>query len=71
MIFEGPKFSIVLSILGNVKEMFSHTGLYGFNKGSRRFSFDDQGNAYIGNGDNYIDFDSNKGILAIKVRNFS
>ena len=44
------------------------TGLYGFKEGLRRFSFNDKGEAYIGTGDYYIDFDSEN--LIIKVKNF-
>lgn len=62
---------VMMGDLSKAQGNILYTGLYGFNKGNRRFSFDDQGNAYIGNGDNYIDFDSNKGSLAIKVKNFS
>lgn len=46
----------------------SQTGLYGFKEGSRRFSFNDKGEAYIGTGDNYIKFDNTN--LIINVQNF-
>ena len=61
---------IMMGDLSKVQGEVSHTGLYGFNKGSRRFSFDDQGNAYIGNGTDYIDFNSGDGRLAIKSKTF-
>lgn len=50
-----------------------NTGLYGFNQGARRFSFDDTGSAYIGNGASYIEFipdgDGNNDIFTIKTDN--
>ena len=46
----------------------TNTGLYGFKEGSRRFSFNDKGEAYIGTGDNYIEFDNTN--LIINVQNF-
>lgn len=45
------------------------TGLYGYREGQLRFKFDENGNAYIGNGnDQYIEF--NNGSLKIKSNEF-
>lgn len=46
----------------------SQTGLYGFKEGSRRFSFNDKGEAYIGTSNNYIQLDDTA--LIINVQNF-
>ena len=58
-------------IMGDLKfasGSVTNTGLYGFKEGSRRFSFNDKGEAYIGTGDYYIDFNGED--LTIKAKNF-
>lgn len=58
-------------IMGDLKiadGSVANTGLYGFKEGSRRFSFNDKGEAYIGTGDYYIDFNGKD--LSIKAKNF-
>lgn len=66
---EDNKFTGVM--MGDLKlasGSVTNTGLYGFKEGSRRFSFNDKGEAYIGTGDYYIDFDGEN--LTIKAKNF-
>ena len=58
-------------IMGDLKlaeGKVTNTGLYGFKEGNRRFSFNDKGEAYIGTGDYYINFENDD--LTIKAKNF-
>ena len=59
---------VLMGDLRTAEGQLSETGLYGFKEGSRRFSFNDKGEAYIGTGDNYIKFDNTN--LDIKTNNF-
>ena len=59
---------VIMGDLKLAKGSVTNTGLYGFKEGSRRFSFNDKGEAYIGTGDYYINFDSEN--LTIKAKNF-
>ena len=66
---EGNEFTGVM--MGDLKlanGSVTNTGLYGFKEGSRRFSFNDKGEAYIGTGDYYINFNGED--LTIKAKNF-
>ena len=60
---------VLMGDLRTAEGQLSETGLYGFKDGSRRFSFNDKGEAYIGTGDNYIEFDNTN--LIINVQNFN
>lgn len=59
---------VLMGDLRTAEGQLSETGLYGFKEGSRRFSFNDKGEAYIGTGDYYINFDGED--LTIKAKNF-
>lgn len=59
---------VLMGDLRTAEGQLSETGLYGFKDGSRRFSFNDKGEAYIGTGDNYIEFDNTN--LIINVQDF-
>lgn len=59
---------VLMGDLRTAEGQLSETGLYGFKEGSRRFSFNDKGEAYIGTNDNYIKFDNTN--LTINVQNF-
>lgn len=59
---------VIMGDLKLAKGSVTNTGLYGFKEGSRRFSFNDKGEAYIGTGDYCIDFDGKD--LTIKAKNF-
>lgn len=66
---EGNGFTgVMMGDLKLAKGLVTNTGLYGFKEGSRRFSFNDKGEAYIGTGDYYINFDGED--LTIKAKNF-